>query len=105
MRLYAVAFHGAGVVMPIDGKREHCGFYKHEYVWAQSEDEAKENGRRRVSRKLALQMPSADVRALHMVVDDVNVEPRIWKAFSSPGFVFYKDEENGPPRLEPRTAP
>lgn len=93
MKLYAVAFHGTGFAMPIDGKLEQCGFYKHEYVWAASEDEAKAHGRRKVSKRLASQTRSAVIKALHVVVDSVNVEPRIWRALSSPGFVFYKDEE------------
>jgi hypothetical protein len=79
--------------MPIDGKREQCGFYKHEYVWALSEDEARENGKSKVSRKLALQTQSVEIGALHIIVESVNIEPRIWKALSSPGFVFYREEE------------
>jgi hypothetical protein len=79
----------------IEGQREHCGFYKTEYVWADTDADAAEKAKSIVARRLETAASGGDASRVRMEVESAKKEGRLWKALSSPGFAFYKDDAQG----------
>ena len=82
---------GEGLRATFDGEKTACGFFKTEYVWAGTPEQAAAKARENVTAALrSMAADEADLKDLRLDIDEIEGNLGLSKMLRKEGFVFHR---------------